>query len=232
VLWAPFRDYVLATINNTAYAASKPTPSTQFLDFRQRISEITNFDPSRNEHWSTAGLRSQFRLVGGTWTAVTGTTPACQLCQPGYLKPWQGPGQCEMCSERVLPQRSAWVSPTWPGKACAWECDAGLRHLEPRRYYFDISALWWEHGLSLGMGHTSNNVPNRCVPCTSVPSENPCGKGQYWSTVCTSTQDSGCDTCSPPPPNSKLYTATGPLGIPPPFDKSPGYDSFVLLGLL
>jgi len=214
VLWAPFWDFVLAATDNGGGLSTQQT--AEFLDFRNRISEKTNFDPSRRIHWSEGSVRSRFRLVGGTWTAVTQDL-SCVLCEPGKLKPWEGPGRCERCSERVLPwSRAAWVSPTMPSKACAWECDSGSRHVDVARNSWDISALWWSWGLSLGLGHQSNNLPNICVPCTTAPAANPCGKGEYWSTACSSTQDAGCTRCSVPPAHSSQFTDLFPLGVPPP----------------
>jgi hypothetical protein len=118
------------------------------------------------------------------------------------------------------------VSPTMPGKACAWECDAGSRHVlgaDVARNNWDISARWWSQGLSLGLGHESDSLPNICVPCTSAPAVNPCAKGEYWSTVCSSTQDSGCVRSScPQVPHSSQFTDLFPFGVPPPVSPADG----------
>lgn len=176
---------------------------------------------------SRADERSRFRMVGGIWSAVTADTATCRLCDTGYFKPWDGPGMCEVCSERILPwNNSHWVSPTLPGKGCSWECDAGFTHVDPPRYSWNINALWWEHGLSLGaslqgwasgLGISSHHLPNTCVPCTGVPETNPCSKGEYWLLECTSARDSGCSPCSRAPP-STLYTDGFEFGAVPVFN--------------
>jgi len=163
-------------------------------------------------------------MVGGLWSAVTADTSSCVLCSTGYLKPWSGPGMCEVCSERLLPwNNSHWVSPTLPGKACAWECNPGFTHVDPPRYSWDINSLWWQHGLSLGaslegweagIGISSHHLPNTCVPCSAVPDSNPCGKGEFWMLDCTSARDSGCSPCSETPPSS-LYTDGFELAVVP-----------------
>eukprot|EP00277_Geminigera_cryophila_P030295 CAMPEP_0173063140 /NCGR_PEP_ID=MMETSP1102-20130122/4212_1 /TAXON_ID=49646 /ORGANISM="Geminigera sp., Strain Caron Lab Isolate" /LENGTH=983 /DNA_ID=CAMNT_0013929897 /DNA_START=168 /DNA_END=3119 /DNA_ORIENTATION=+ len=214
-LWGSLQEYVLAFGKNHS-------PSARITQFS--VVAGTNADLLSRQHWSRSTDEfSRFRHVGGTWTAVTQEPHTCSLCQESHLKPWDGPGMCEVCSERVLPWNSAsWVSPTLPRKACAWECDKGSTHLdkgsthlEPPRYSWDINQMWWSHGLTLGMGFTSNNLPNICVPCSKVPTSNPCAKGEYWNTQCTSDKDQGCSQCSETPALSRLFTKSFPLGVPP-----------------
>jgi hypothetical protein len=135
--------------------------------------QTSNFDSGRgvqSSHWSRADTRSVFRLVVGTWSAVTQDTQACKLCDIEHLKPWQGPGMCEVCSERVLPTKNAfWASPTLPSKSCAWECRPDFTHLDPQRYSLDVNSLWWAQGLSLGLALESRFKPNWCVPCAQKP---------------------------------------------------------------
>ncbi|EKX45110.1 hypothetical protein GUITHDRAFT_139373 [Guillardia theta CCMP2712] len=98
----------------------------------------------------------------------------CVLCAAGRYKMVIDNVGCSACKPWFLPRNASYVSPTIHDKPCLWECLPGQFYL--------LSHLPNVYNEELKRSNYSNSLrPNTCLPCSPVPSTNPCGSGEFYN---------------------------------------------------